>query len=153
MGTLRASASVDQMRNVQRTASRGGAWVSVCAEDRGKVTGAVVSSHSNTARAGAIIVIDVAFAVAAEVGFVGFCWGKMHDFIFAQQAMHGAFCVPGMLIAHAFTGIWGARISAKTSKMAIIVRRNIGHLIAGIKAFVQSARLMTARRRVVGLDS
>ncbi len=104
MGTPRASASVDQMRNVQRTASCGGAWLGARKASRGNETDVVAISRDRTDSAGAIMAIGAGVAVVPEVDCVGFCCGRMQDFIFAQQAMHCVFCAPGMLIAHAFTG-------------------------------------------------
>lgn len=146
MGTPRASASVDQMRNVQRTASRGGAWLGVRNASRGKATEVVGISCDRTDKAGAIIAVGAGVAILAEVDCVGFCCGKIHDFILAQHAGQSAFCAADMLSAHARTAVCGARVSARASKMAIIARRNIKRLLAGVKAFVQCARFITARR-------
>lgn len=119
MGTPRASASVDQMRNVQRTASCGEGSVSVCAIDRGKITGVAGSSRSNTANAGAIIMIGAVLDVHADVGWVGFCRGMTHDFIVAQHLVHLAGDGAGMLIVQICAGVWGTRMSPKTNKTAI----------------------------------
>ncbi len=122
MGTPRASASVDQMRNVQRTASCGGAWLGDRKASRGKETEVVGISCDRTDKTGAIMAIGAGFAGLAEVDCIGFCCGKMHDFIFAQHAGQSAFCAADMLNAHARTGVCGARRSANTSKRAMVNR-------------------------------
>ncbi len=137
MDTPRASASVDQMRNVQRTASCGGAWLGVRKASRGKETEVVGISCDRTDKTGEIMATGAGFA---GVDCMGFCRSKMHDFIFAQHAGQSVFCAVDMLSAQACAGIWGARVNPRTSRSAISARISIGGYITGIKCCVQSAR-------------
>ncbi len=142
MGTPRASASVDQMRNVQRTASCGGEAVSPCASDRRKEIKTAGSSRINTGSSGASIVIDDGLETDGEVGCVGFCRGNTHDFIVAQHLVHFICTAAGMLKAQVCAGVCGARMSPNTNKSAIASR-----LITSIGSTWRAARRLNRIER------
>lgn len=98
MGTLRLSAPRNQMRKVQSTASRVGVG-----RVRGTTTaayddGVAARSCRNTGANGRAV-RSACDGESAVTAFVGFCFGRMHDFIAAQQSAHCRAVMPriGML--------------------------------------------------------
>ena len=89
MGTRRASASVDQMRNEQKSARRGGecalGGAVKHAHERAERAGAGGNSGSNT---GADSTNEDCVSKVVAAGCAGFCCGMTQDFIVAQQPGH-----------------------------------------------------------------
>lgn len=126
MGTPRASAFVDQMRNEQKSERRGGKSASDCFSTRQTALDAAGSSRNSTGTTGNIIATPCASLAAAAVGSVGFCCGSAQDFIAAQHAMHWLFCDAVMLIAQTGPAACkGAPKSASTSAKARKARVSI----------------------------
>ncbi len=112
MGTPRASASVDQMRNVQRSASRAGectaGWALMNVRE-GK--GAETAGARSACRIGAIITSVCCIVSGATAGATGLCCGQTHDFIVAQQAVQFINGVAGMLMPHLCAGACDAIVT------------------------------------------
>jgi hypothetical protein len=103
MGTPRVSASLDQIRNAQKSAKRGGECTVGCAvETRVASNGAASTGASSSRSAGAIIATDCCDGAVAVAGCTGFCCDRRHDFIVAQHS-HCTIGV-GMLMPHTGAG-------------------------------------------------
>src|SRR5882724_117706 len=122
MGTPRASTSVDQMRNVQKSARRGGECTAGFAVDmRARCRETANGGTSSGCRIGAIMTTVCCDSSAAAVDSGGFFCGKRHDFIVAQQAHCCAGA--GMLIPHACAGAWLDPVKNATTKKAAVMNR------------------------------
>ena len=117
MGTPRASASVDQMRNVQKSASRGGECTVGCGIGNSREReGAAIAGAASSCRTGAIITSVWWIDSGAAAGFTGFCCGKTHDFIVAQQSAHPICWVTLEPIAHSCAGAWKGTATRATRR-------------------------------------
>lgn len=126
MGTLRLSAPRNQMRKVQRTARREGPAESTTGVAAVKSAGEARSSCNKTVAAGAASTIATVCTAGAVLVSAGFCCGKTHDFIVAQQG-HSALCATGaVLMAQACTGPWsGAKSNATRRSRPVVSRRDM----------------------------
>lgn len=104
MGTPRASASADQMRNVQRTACLSGECPTNSRFRQNDCSVAVrTNRESSSVPTGMIRGVNWYGAEAAAACCNGFCCGKAQLFIVAQQSPHfSAGC--GIAIPHASAG-------------------------------------------------
>ena len=105
MGTPRASASVDQMRNVQKSASRRGECTMGCdVATQVAYAGAGCAVANSSRKTGAIITTDCCEVWVAAAGCAEFGCGSKQDFIVAQQShcTIGA----GMLMPQICAGPW-----------------------------------------------
>ena len=121
MGTPRASASVDQMRNVQKSANRDGECTGDCAvENSPKREEEVATGTNSSCSAGAINAEDGCQGCGAA-SCPDFCSGRTHDFIVAQHS-HCAAGV-GMFIVQVSAGAWEETPSSATvDRMAMANR-------------------------------
>jgi hypothetical protein len=127
MGTPRALTPVDQMRNVQRTASCGETSVHECAREK-------ENCRSNRTQCGAIA-LRVAAKVAfnSELGFLASGWEIGAPFfevaqqvLFAQQPGLHAFCTAASERMQVRAERWsGAIVSAATAASEIAILLNI----------------------------
>ncbi|MEO5720052.1 MAG: hypothetical protein ABIR71_01105 [Chthoniobacterales bacterium] len=128
IGTLRLSAPPNQMRKVQKTACRewreNGRETSATPYD----TGSAKSWCSNTVASGATMENTSGLVGAGVSEFVGFCLGRMHDFIVAQQSLQDMPTTGWPIAQLGVDARNGAKKSARTSRRPAVCRRAMGYL-------------------------